>query len=566
MRIKLQSFQPLPVFRAWFSIHSATTVGELKSVLCAELPALRDGGLKSRDISLELDKFELLDFSPIDVIRDGDLILIEQRSSAPGGKRKGVFHDGRPPPKRVKRSNDTKKLTQTKRASLQKIQQSKASAVTQASVREIGANSSSSSSNTSSDSSSSSTSNSSEPDADSDSDSTSSESSSESSGSSSTSDSSDSATSSAPSSAPIHKPNGSTTPGPSQAKPTQNTAAKKLAQDKAPITASTFVSPGFGKPVTHSRNVRRRRKRMFERLAATAEPSSVNDIPLGTRAQTVPDAPVPVPVQLQSESNGRVPAAQGGRPPVFMMSTLQNKNKKKGFKKAMNSNIPAKIVFSPAGEEATVERTLQEAIPFTNTEDREVLATFSRLVPPSEKQEKGLLPPHMFVTSVDVEADMPHKRKRNKQQHRADVYDEDVVQDFDLPYDDPMEAVPAEAPAPSPTGAIASTAASTGINRQEVDSNWASLPQIKGASMVKPGMFIGWKELGINPQTFTPEMLLNVGRVVACEQQLVVEQHFEHVAAEVSFGGLIIAEEEQKAELGCDWADVFQGDWRIIQA
>ena len=73
------------------------------------------------------------------------------------------------------------------------------------------------------------------------------------------------------------------------------------------------------------------------------------------------------------------------------------------------------------------------------------------------------------------------------------------------------------------------------------------------------------QELGINPQTFTPEMLLNVGKVVSCEQQLVVEQLSEHAAAEVSFGGLIVAEEEQNTELGYDWTDVFQGDWRILQ-
>jgi len=75
MRIKLQSLPPLPICRAWFSVHSATTVEELKSVLCKELPALLDSDLEPRDIDLVLDDFELLHFSPIDVIRDGDLIL-----------------------------------------------------------------------------------------------------------------------------------------------------------------------------------------------------------------------------------------------------------------------------------------------------------------------------------------------------------------------------------------------------------------------------------------------------------------------------------------------------------
>jgi len=303
---------------------------------------------------------------------------------------------------------------------------------------------------------------------------------------------------------------------------------------------------------------------MFERLATTAEPASANEIPLGARAQTVPTAPSPVPVQASVAQNGQGPAAQEGKPPVFMMSTLQNKNKKKGFKKMMKSSTAAKIVFSSAAEEAAVQRTLQEAIPFTNTEDREVLATFSRLVPPSEKQEKGLLSANMFVTSVDVEADLPRRKKmKKKRQEPAVDYEEDVVEDIELPYHYPVEAEAAVVPS---NGATGSGGSSTTSNREEVESNWSSMSKISEASQVKVGMFVVWKELGINPHTFTPEMLLNAGRVVSCEQQLAVEQHSEHAATEVSFGGLITAEDEQNVELGYDWVDVFQGDWRIIHA
>ncbi|KAH9928946.1 uncharacterized protein B0H18DRAFT_999521, partial [Fomitopsis serialis] len=494
MRIKLQSFPPLPICRAWFSVHSATTVEELKSVLCKELPALLDSDLESREIDLVLDDFELLDFSPIDVIRDGDLILIKQRSSV-AGKRKAL-DDGSATRKRVKRSEDANQPAQTKKTPSQKSQQPRYPHNTTA-LHTMRSSSSSSESISSSSSESSG------------SDSSSSASSSESESSSSDSDGSDSS-SSAPSSAP---------------------------PDQTANTTEIFVPPGLGKPATHSRNVRRRRKQMFERLATTAEPASVNEIPLGARAQTVPTVPPPAPVQAPVAQNGQGPAAQDGKPP---------------------------IVFSSAAEEAAVERTLQEAIPFTNTEDREVLATFSRLVPPSEKQEKGLLPANMFVTSVDVEADLPRRKKtKKKRQEPAVDYEEDMAEDIELPYDDPVEAEAAVIPSNGETGSAGS---STTINREEVESNWSSMSKISEASQVTAGMFVAWKELGINPHTFTPEMLLNVGRVVSCEHQLVVEQHAEHAATEVSFGGLITTEDEQNVELEYDWVDAFQGDWRIIHA
>ena len=253
-----------------------------------------------------------------------------------------------------------------------------------------------------------------------------------------------------------------------------------------------FVPPGFGKPATHSRNVRRRRKRMFERLAATVEPASVNEIPLGTRAQTAVPTPSPAPSQPSAQSSTALvkkSATQDSRPPVFMMSTLQNKNKKKGFKKMMSSTIPAKIIFSTAEEEAAVEQTLQEAVPFTNAEDREVLATFARLVPPSEKQEKGLLPPNMFVTSIDVEADLSRKKKKKQKQARATEYEE-VEEVVELPYDDPVEtahSVFAE------NGKVNVAAGAPAIDRQDVEAKWTSLSKIMEASQLKPGLLIGWK-------------------------------------------------------------------------
>lgn len=74
------------------------------------------------------------------------------------------------------------------------------------------------------------------------------------------------------------------------------------------------------------------------------------------------------------------------------MGSLSNKNKRKGFKDAMGREVPPKIIFSEHGDQDTNTNGL-------------------RLVPPSEKQEEGLLPPNVFVTSVDVEEGLRPSKK-----------------------------------------------------------------------------------------------------------------------------------------------------------
>lgn len=156
----------------------------------------------------------------------------------------------------------------------------------------------------------------------------------------------------------------------------------------------------------------------------------------------------------------------------------------------MSSPFPPKIIFSTAEDEAAVEQTLQEAIPFTNAEDREVLATFARLIPPSEKQEKGLLPSNMIVTSVDVEADLPKKRKKKQRQLPVTHYEE-AEEEFVLPYDEPEET--AHMHIGDPVAVIKGVSDFATINRQDVELRWSALPKISEAVQPKPGAMIGWK-------------------------------------------------------------------------
>ena len=102
-----------------------------------------------------------------------------------------------------------------------------------------------------------------------------------------------------------------------------------------------------------------------------------------------------------------------------MMGSLRNKNKKKGFKQSMVAPIPQKIIFTA---NTTVSGSQQPSSSAQDTSMDEASTSSGiiqpRLIPPSEIQELGQLPPNMFVTCVDVESDMwnehPSKKKGKK--------------------------------------------------------------------------------------------------------------------------------------------------------
>lgn len=77
MRIRILSeFEQtnLPAIRSWFNVDRENTVTSLKLSLCASVPALRDAHARAEELVLTLDDFELLDHSPIHILRDGDII------------------------------------------------------------------------------------------------------------------------------------------------------------------------------------------------------------------------------------------------------------------------------------------------------------------------------------------------------------------------------------------------------------------------------------------------------------------------------------------------------------
>lgn len=83
MRLRIQTLAPLPELKAWYFADSDTlsdnvlsTVTHLKQAICLQVPALRQLGVNGHQLVLLLDNFELLDDSPLNVVRDGDLVCI----------------------------------------------------------------------------------------------------------------------------------------------------------------------------------------------------------------------------------------------------------------------------------------------------------------------------------------------------------------------------------------------------------------------------------------------------------------------------------------------------------
>lgn len=74
MRIKIQTVPPLPPLKAWVGVQAEPTILHLKRTIRTQLDSLRTPAISDTDLLLLLDDFQLLDASPIDVIRDGDRV------------------------------------------------------------------------------------------------------------------------------------------------------------------------------------------------------------------------------------------------------------------------------------------------------------------------------------------------------------------------------------------------------------------------------------------------------------------------------------------------------------
>jgi hypothetical protein len=181
-----------------------------------------------------------------------------------------------------------------------------------------------------------------------------------------------------------------------------------------------------------------------------------------------------------------------------MMSSLRNKNKKKGFKSSMAKSLPLKIVFSDEGLPiaAPPEQIDNGAI----TSEGTSWTAPPYLITPSEKQDAGELPPNIFVTAVDVEAGMNSERRKQKRAANAWV-DEDVDETYtnwdvgSLSYGEPFDDGEArgEHDWRDKTSRIDDEHDGLHYGLDDFERDWESLIEIADISQLSAGNAVGWK-------------------------------------------------------------------------
>ncbi|KAH9037634.1 hypothetical protein EDB85DRAFT_1935630 [Lactarius pseudohatsudake] len=460
IRVLAESQSGVPQVRSWFNIEQEISVASLKSSLCTSISALREARVQASELVLLLDDFELLDNTAVNILRDGDLVCLRRRTHST--KRKVEVADDVP----RKRHRSSLNVNGTAQGHATK-QGPSGNGPSPYARKETSDSSSSSSPGSSSNTSSDDSSSDSESDSDTDSDSTSTSSS---------------------SNAPLRPP------------PTSYNQVKKSLR---PTPAS--VPPGFGKPQTHARNERRRKKRLFQRTAEAAPPvpgNGSNAIPLGAAKPHV-------------------------HTPELMMMSLKNKNKRRGFKNT--ASVPSHVTFQD-----------------------DDLRQPQRLIPPSERDQ---LPPRLFVTSVDVEAGMwpgdneqKWDRKQKKAQRDAYGHAEEEA-DVKLDYGE----------MPKEEG----TTTASDLDYAALEKAWATAPVLKNTTALLIGSIVGWQELGVNPTTLTPETMLFLARLVSSDEHgMVVVRLRRPGLGIVSFGGGDMDVEEEEETFS--WENIAEMQWRHV--
>jgi len=100
MRLRIQSYSPLPDVKAWF-VPDVQNVPEsildLKNSLCRRVHAFKEGGVHASNVALFVEEFELLDDCPFGAVRDGDLVCVKMVGPGVGALKGGVAMELDPP-------------------------------------------------------------------------------------------------------------------------------------------------------------------------------------------------------------------------------------------------------------------------------------------------------------------------------------------------------------------------------------------------------------------------------------------------------------------------------------
>ncbi|KAF8837101.1 hypothetical protein BDN67DRAFT_1014129 [Paxillus ammoniavirescens] len=598
MRIKIFTNPPLPALRAWFTIPSTSdrdpsschdksrqTVQSLKFLLCSSLPTLC--GVAPSCLRLSIDEFELLDNSELTVVRDGDLVCIDVTEKTPNSGILTIPERNMSGPARGMSLNESKPLPGSSQTKTRLV-----STPLNSNKRKRHASMSSSSSASGAETSSSSPSSSSSSSSSSESESTS-----ESSTTSASSDSDSDSDASIPRTTPSFPKKKSELTEPTKSQIREQPKLKRSSQQgpQAVRPTANLVPPGYGKPQTRSRNLRRRLKRNHDCEAATLdEPGPVSGA----------NAIIPESTCLQNEE-GAHEATTLALPHVTYTASsllalpslsLRNKNKAKNFKALIGKPLPPRIIFadlesvastSAAGPTTTLrcstpaepckpqmpDGTVQQATP----------SVLPPLIPPSSRSS---LPPNLFVTSVDVEAGLHRpKKKRKMRVEYGEAFEGDHGHNTDAGANGKVEDIGGDVTLDYDGGANTDAVGEVTSQGTPLDSDkdvatlesfanksWATLPKITKEQQVVPGRVVGYKALGINPATYTPEFLLTLVRVLSLSTDPTRKKLFVHPLhphEELSFSGPLSGYEEEgggvEAEEEHSWEDIINGDWRLVE-
>jgi hypothetical protein len=199
-----------------------------------------------------------------------------------------------------------------------------------------------------------------------------------------------------------------------------------------------------------------------------------------------------------------------------MMQALSNKNKRRGFK-AAPTVLPAKIVFSTSdqpdttlGTTSAVALSVPMSISTMATVEQVSAPVSTRLIPPSELQERGQLPPRMFVTSVDVEEGMwpAHgKKSKGKKKVNSAAYEQQLDEEDDskrwgeleveaevtLDYGEDDSLLYVDADRSGAAAAQENDEGPTNLDWDGVEQRWTTLPLVQDKTNLHTGVLVGWK-------------------------------------------------------------------------
>jgi len=242
----------------------------------------------------------------------------------------------------------------------------------------------------------------------------------------------------------------------------------------------------------------------------------------------------------------------------IMMASLRNKNKKKNFRQTMVAPAVRKIIFDDSGEEQPTNTTaltstqdsdsagttIQKTSESAESSNKSLLVSNlqTRVIPPSELAAQGLLPSNMLVTSVEFGRNTKKKQRSPRDTYEEEQFDNELQRVHWLGYEgkDGVMDDPGDADVYLPydeDGDITSDAVEGSSNAQfdwkAAESRWEHFHPIETLDQLYSGVLVCWqvslcrgssagvskvklfeKGLAINPQPFTPEHLLGVGRVV----------------------------------------------------